>query len=225
LKADRGDDPRLEIVGVASDAVYRSLRDPAPPTMYVPADQALVGSMPLYASISVRSIIGNATALIPSLRATLTPLDLNVTMTLDVMATYVQPWLIRDRVLAELSGLFALVALLLAAMGIFGLTSYSVERRRGELGVRLALGATPSRVRRMVLTRAVALTLAGTGVGLVPTLWVSRLLGPILYRVDAGDTTAFATGFVALTLAGVIAAWLPARRAARLDPSAVLREL
>lgn len=181
--------------------------------------------MPPYSSISVRSTTGNASALIPSLSAALTPVDSDVTMTVDVMSMYVRPWLIRERVLAGLSALFAVVALLLAAMGVFGLTSYWVERRRGEIGIRLALGAAPSRVQRMVLTRAIALTLAGTGVGLVTTVWGSRLLGPILYRVNAGDMTAFAAGAAALTVTGVLAAWLPARRAARLHPSSVLRDL
>jgi predicted permease len=128
-----------------------------------------------------------------------------------------------QRFFGKLMGAFAAVALLLACLGIYGVLAYAVSRRSREIGVRLALGARPEDVHRMVLGRAGALAAAGVGLGLVLSLAVGRLLQSVLYGVSGGDPAAFA-GMAALLAAVVLlASWLPARRAAAVDPIAALR--
>jgi putative ABC transport system permease protein len=122
-----------------------------------------------------------------------------------------------------LLGAFAALALLLAAIGIYGVISYSVSQRTRELGIRIALGATQDRVVRLVLGQGIALTVAGVCVGLLGAYWLVHLLTALLFGVGATDAATF--GGVAVVLLGVaaIASYLPARRAARVDPVIAMR--
>jgi ABC-type antimicrobial peptide transport system permease subunit len=128
-----------------------------------------------------------------------------------------------QRFFGALMGAFAGQALLLACLGVYGVLAYAVSRRTHEIGVRLALGASPANVVGLVVRRGARLAAAGVALGLVLSLAVGRLLQVILYGVSGADLTAFAA--MAAVLAGVVllASWLPARRAAGVDPIAALR--
>jgi len=131
--------------------------------------------------------------------------------------------LTQERVLAQLAGFFGVVALVLAGLGLYGVTSYAVNRRRTEFGVRMALGATPGSVVALVLARACILVLLGLVIGATASMWASKFVALLLYGVDPRQpsTVACAAGLLA-AVAGV-AAWLPARRGARIDPAVTLR--
>ena len=128
-----------------------------------------------------------------------------------------------DRFTMTLLGAFALVAIALAAIGLYGVIAYGVSRRRQELGIRLALGATPTAVVRMVVREGLGLAIAGIAVGLVAAAYGSRLLATLLYEVRASDPGVMMSVPVVLLSVALIAAWLPARPAARVDPAEVLR--
>ena len=131
----------------------------------------------------------------------------------------------QERVVAILAGFFGGLALLLAALGLYGVTSYSVNRRRTEIGVRMALGANPRGVIRLVLGRVSQLVALGVILGVLLSWWASRFVAAsLLFGLQPRDPIALATAVIALVLTGAVAGWLPARRASRLDPSRVLRD-
>jgi ABC-type antimicrobial peptide transport system permease subunit len=123
-----------------------------------------------------------------------------------------------------LSAFFGALALLLAALGLYGVTAYAVARRRTEIGIRMALGAPASRVVRLVLARFAWLVAAGVVVGALVSLWASTLIASLLYGLAPRDPVTFASAAVTLIGVAALAAWLPAHRASRIDPAQVLRE-
>lgn len=180
--------------------------------------------MPLYASVVVRPSTGDPATLIPSLSAALGSIDPAVTLNLAPMANYIDPHVVRERTLASLAEFFGGLALLLAGIGVFGVMTYSVNRRQQELGIRLALGASPARVQGMVLGRATLLVILGAGAGMILSLWASTFIGPLLFGVHARDVIVFAGSAAMLLFVGLSAAWLPARNAAMINPAVTLRE-
>ncbi len=127
-------------------------------------------------------------------------------------------------VLAKLAGFFGVVALLLASIGLYGVIAYSVARRTNEIGVRMALGAQPADLMRAILGESIVLVLIGSAAGFPAALACGQLVSSQLYGVPAQDPVTFAAATAILFLVGSIAAFLPARRAALLDPVAALRE-
>jgi ABC-type antimicrobial peptide transport system permease subunit len=124
-----------------------------------------------------------------------------------------------------LSGFFGTLALLLAAIGLYGLTSYGVNRRRGEIGIRMALGAAPNTVIVTVLRQVAILVSAGILAGTLLSWWMARFVAPaLLYGLKPRDPLTIAGAALVLLAVGALAGWLPARRAARIDPAQVLRE-
>jgi putative ABC transport system permease protein len=219
--------PPIEIVGLVRDAVYRSLRDAVPPTMYLPVaqiDTSEGGGAASSVSLSVRSSGGGPPALLarPVLAAVLR-VDPNLSLTARTLSDQVNASLTQERLLAVLSGFFGALALLLAGMGLYGVTSYGVSRRRTEIGIRMALGAEPGGVVRMVLRQALMLVGGGVVLGGLASFWTAHFAGSLLYGLEPRDPYTLATAAVVLMTVGALAGWLPARRASRIDPARVLR--
>jgi ABC-type antimicrobial peptide transport system permease subunit len=125
---------------------------------------------------------------------------------------------------AVISGAFGALALSLACVGLYGITAYAVSRRRAEIGVRLALGAGRSRVIRLVMRGLTWPLAGGITVGAILSVWLAQFIGALTWGVDARDPATFAVAATILAAVGVLAGWLPARRASRIDPVAVLRD-
>jgi predicted permease len=214
--------PEREIVGYVADAVYRSLREPVPATMYLPFDQN--PTPPSATSLSVRSARGAPALLTKGLAAALTGVNGGVAITFRPIADQVDAALTQERLVAMLSGFFGILALLLAALGLYGVTSYAVSRRRSEIGLRMALGAAPSGVVGMVLGRVALLVGLGVLVGLGTSFWASTLVAPLLYGLPPRDPLTMTAAAFVLGAIGALAGWIPAQRAARIDPARVLRD-
>jgi putative ABC transport system permease protein len=211
-----------EIVGYVKDAVYRSLREPVPPTMYIPYAQQ--PEPPSSMSVSVRAAGGPPVLLTKSLAAALTPVNGDIAITFRPLAEQVNAALTQERIVALLSGFFGGLALLLAALGLYGVTSYAVSRRRTEIGIRMALGAAPGGVIRLVLRRVAILVGAGIVLGSAVSLWAVHLVSTLLYGLQPRDPLTLFASIAVLGSIGALAGWLPARRASRIDPARVLRE-
>jgi putative ABC transport system permease protein len=211
-----------EIVGYVADAVYRSLRDPVPPTLYISIAQ--YPEPPSSAAISVRSASRSPALLTKPLATAFGTVNRDVSITFRPLDDQVNAALIQERIVAMLSGFFGGLALLLAGLGLYGVTSYAVGRRRTEIGIRMALGAAPGSVVRMVLSRVAVLVGLGVAIGSAISYWVSPLVSTLLYRVPARDLTTLLGAAAILSAIGAIAGAVPARRAAVIDPARVLRE-
>ena len=209
------------IVGVAGDAVYRGLRDPIPPTIYIPNTQRDAPINTAY--IGVRAA-GDPMRLARSIESAIAAVDRNVVLTFRSLDDQVSASLVQERLVAMLAGFFGGLALLLAGLGLFGLTSYTVARRRTEIGIRMALGAATSGVVALVLSRVTALVAAGIVVGTVVSVWASQFVAVLLYQVEPRDPMTLVSAAATLAAVGAIAAALPAYRASRVDPASVLRE-
>ena len=210
------------IVGVVKDAVYESQRAAVPPTLYIPFWQDK--DMPSGASITVRAAGGSPVLLTRPLVAGLRGVHGDLRVTVTPLARQLADKLAQERMIAALSTLFAALALLLAGLGLYGVTAYAVTRRRTEIGIRVALGATSAGVLRLVLQRALLLVAAGILLGTGVSLWAARFASPLLFGLDARDPLTFAVASGLLATVGLAAGWIPARRASRLDPARVLRD-
>ena len=229
-------DGRRIIVGVAADAIYRSaqripgvaslaLREPVPPTIYAALAQAAAWERPPTTRIRInaRSAGAGAVALPPALGASLAALDPRLEFTSRPLAGDVSAALSQERLLAGIAAAFGAVSVLLAALGVYGVASYSVNRQQRDLGIRLALGASPQMVMSLVLRRSLRLVISGVVIGLIGGVVLARALTAMLFGVTATDATSFAAAPAIVAAVGAIAAILPARRAARLDPVTLLR--
>lgn len=214
----------VEIVGVVQDAAYRSVRDPVPPVLYLPVAQAHVDHMPAEMTLSVRAAAGPPALLTRSVTDAVAAIDRDVSLTFRPLAAYVDGALVRERMMAMLSGFFGALAVLLAGLGLYGMTAYAVSRRRTEIGIRMALGAEPAGVVGLVLRRVAVPVAAGLVGGAALSWWASRFVGALLYGLEPRDPGTFAGAAILLTAIAGLAAWLPARRASRIDPARVLRE-
>ena len=214
--------PEREIVGYVADAAYRSLREPVPATMYIPFEQN--PTAPSSAALTVRAATGTPLVLTKSLAASLTGVHSGVAITFRALSDQIDAALTQERLVAMLSGFFGVLALLLAALGLYGVTSYAVSRRRSEIGLRMALGAAPSGVVWMVLGRVGLLVGAGVAAGVGASLWASRFVTPLLYGLQPRDPLTLAAAAIGLGAIGALAGWIPALRASRIDPARVLRD-
>ena len=214
--------PWIEVIGIVGDAAYRSVREPAPPTLYVPMAQQK--EPPPAMSLSVRAADGAPALLSRGVAEAIGRVDRSVAITFTPLRQQVEAALVQERILAMLSGFFGSLALLLAGLGLYGIAWYAVSRRRQEIGIRIALGATPASVLRLVFNRLLVLVSIGVVAGGALSLWGSRFIGSLLYGVEPRDLTTLVSA--AAVLAGVAAAagWMPAHRASRIDPAAVLRD-
>jgi predicted permease len=210
------------IVGYVKDAVYRNIREPIPPTIYLPFEQQQ--EPPSGMSVSVRAAGGAPILLSRPLAAAFGQVHRDMAITFRPLADQVGASLLQERLIAGLAGFFGGLALLLAGLGLYGVTSYAVSRRRTEIGIRMALGARPAGVVGMVLRRVALLVGAGAAVGVGAALWASQFVATLLYGLQPRDPVTLAGAVLVLAAIGVAAGWLPARRAARIDPARVLRD-
>ncbi len=207
------------VVGIAGDVREHGLAEVHPPEIYLPYAQRPMLNM----SLVVRTA-NDPLATLPAARAALRELNASVPLLrIQTLDELVSRSVAGPRFYALLLGCFAATALALAALGVFGVLSYAVAQRSREIGVRLALGARPGDVLRMVLREAMTLAGLGLAIGAAGALALGRGLGSLLYDLAPSDPFAFAGAMAALALAALLASALPARRAARLDPLTALR--
>ncbi|HKG23909.1 MAG TPA: FtsX-like permease family protein, partial [Blastocatellia bacterium] len=213
------DVPWTEIVGVVGDVKHSSLDLESRPQYYLPYYQAVFSNM----SFAVRTSLDPA-SLIAGMRDALWAVDKDQPITdTRTMGQYLDKAVSQKRFSVMLLGLFAGLAIILAAVGIYGVVSYSVTQRTHEIGIRMALGAQSVDVLRLVVGQGLALTLAGVVLGLAAAFGLTRLIASLLFGVSASDPFIFAA--VPLFMIGValLASYLPARRAMKLDPMIALR--
>ncbi len=213
----------FEVVGVVTDAVYRAPREGMMPTMFVPLaqrDQMFPG-----ASLTAAAAPGQRAAVMRAMTEALKSVDPRASFTFRTFDELVGATIVQDRLVATLSGFFGGLALLLAAIGLYGVMSHSVNRRRTEIGIRMALGAEPGVIQRLVLRRVgVLLGRRCDGRSRAQRLGVRVRADDAVPARRAGSGDDRRSGASTLVFVAVTAAWIPARRAARLDPSAVLRD-
>jgi predicted permease len=216
---------QMEVVGVAADALYSSPRDPVPATWYVPMAQFEVDGFPFAsARLSVRADKGSPVLLTKSVAAAIETVNPNLALTFRPLASQLHASMMRERLTAQLAGFFAALALLLAGLGLYGVTAHAISRRRKEIGIRLALGAIPMRVMSLVLARVWVLMAVGIVAGTAISLWASTFVGGLIYGLPPRDPVTLVGAALVLFGVATFAGWFPARRAARTDPGSVLRE-
>jgi len=214
------DKQAVEVVGVAGDAKYTDLRTPVPPTLYVPALQQIGGE----ANFALRLDV-DAAAVFPAIRAAVREID----PALPVLNLRTQDEQLdrlhgQELLFARLSGFFGLLALALACVGLYGLMSYAVLRRTGEIGLRMALGALPAHVLGMMLRESLGLVCVGIAAGLAAAAALSGLVESMLFGLSPLDPITYAAVAAMLIGVALLASYLPARRASRLEPTQALRE-
>ena len=215
------DGPMREIVGIVSNVKHQSLRTDFTPEMYVPATQFPIG----FLSLVVRTTTSQPTALTASIRNVLGQIDRGVPLTrVRLFDDYIARSLARPRFNAFLLSIFAGVSLLLTAIGIYGVMAYSVAQRRQEIGIRMALGAQKSDVLRMVVGGGIRLTALGVVIGITAAYALTRLLGNLLYGIGSFDAATLGAVAFLLGAIALLACWLPAQRAAAVNPLTALRE-
>jgi putative ABC transport system permease protein len=211
----------VEIVGVVQDSKYESLREAPPATAYLPlARDTAPGNTIVYA---VRTA-GDPTAVAPSLSQALSGVNKDITYDFSTLAEQVDDSLIQERMLAMLAGFFGILALLVAGVGLYGVIWLAMTRRRSEIGIRIALGAEPSTVIRMVLREVATLTAIGLAAGAAIAIPTGQLVTRLLFGLTSTDGRTWLIAITLLTTVATVATYLPARHAARIDPMSALRD-
>jgi ABC-type antimicrobial peptide transport system permease subunit len=223
-----------EIVGIVADAKYNSPRDPYRPFYFRPITQlnktykrpsAIMGeNRSIYPNSITVQYVGDTASLESTARRTLANINPDLTMVSFKSLDYqVADNFNGERLISRLTGLFGLVALAIASVGLYGITSYSVARRTNEIGVRMALGANRSNVVVMVMRRALVLVAVGLAIGIPIALVGGRLMRSQLYDVKAYDPLTLAGAVLVLAASAALAGFIPARRAASIEPMKALR--
>jgi ABC-type antimicrobial peptide transport system permease subunit len=222
IGSDRGYRSRLDtvIVGVVQNAKYSDVKQVVPPLFFVPYRQdPRLGS----ASFYVRTA-GDPTQVASALTAVVRRLDPNLPVdNLKTLTQQVRDNTFLDHMMTTLSALFAGLATLLAAVGLYGVLAYTVSQRTREIGLRMALGAAPGRVRSMVLRQVAWMTLVGGLIGLAGAVGVGYSASSLLFELKAWDPAVLAVSAVLLTAVALFAGFVPARRASLIDPMRALR--
>ena len=210
-----------EVVGLVRDTKYDHVREPFGPIAFFPTRQdPTPGASD---RILIRSSLSLPT-LVASVKRAVAEANPNILITFETLASQVEKSLLRERLMATLSGFFGALASVLATIGLYGVMSYMVARRRNEIGIRMALGADRALIVRLMLREALALVGVGVLVGLVLTAAAARATASLLFGLQPGDPATLAAAVAVLCAVGVLASYLPARRASRLEPTVVLRE-
>jgi putative ABC transport system permease protein len=209
----------LEIVGVVGDVRYRTLGDPPEPRIYLSSEQWITR----HRTAVIRATIDNPEKLIAPIRKEIALMDRLLNAEFAMYPSIVRGSLARERLAATLLVIFGLIALVLAAVGIYGLMSYSVAQRTSEIAVRSAMGASASQVMTLVMGRGARLALAGIVLGVIGAAALRKVVASLLYGVTALDARVFLLASAVLFGVAVLACFVPAKRAASIDPAELLR--
>ena len=221
FRADRdGKSDWIQIVGICADTRYSNLHDDPPAQFFVPYVQQTEAGTMVY---QVRTRIDPAT-LVPALRQVVQSVDRDLPM-IDVRTQreQIDATIRVQRAIAALTSGFGVLALTLACVGIYGVMAYNVAQRTNEIGIRLALGARPAQVRAMILRESTGVTLSGIVVGVAAALLLTRAVKSMLYGIQPNDPLTSSTGILILIAVALAASWIPARRAAGVQPMEALR--
>ena len=213
-----GSPRELQVVGVVKDAVYEGLRQAPPPTVYGAYFQGGTGAVTLevYGAGSLAQVAS-------AIRAEVQPKLGGKLVKIQTLTSQLESSLVQERLMATLASAFGALALMLAAIGLYGVLAYTVVRRTNEIGVRLALGAQRSQVLGLVMRDAARMLALGTAIGL-PAAWAaSRLVSSMLFGLTTNDPLTIVLAIALLALTGLLAGYLPARRATKVDPLVALR--
>jgi len=209
-------DPQWEIVGVVGDTKYQNLRSAESPTTYVPLMKG--------GTTFVLRTATDPAGLMPAVRDIVNEVDRNLPLIrMQTQSETIDQTLLKERLIARLFGLFGALGLALACIGVYGLLSYEVARRTREIGIRSALGARRVDLLLLVVRQGLLLVLCGVAAGIGIAMGVTRLLASLLYDVRPTDVVTFCGVAVILIVVGLVACFLPARRAASVDPMVALR--
>jgi ABC-type antimicrobial peptide transport system permease subunit len=209
----------FEVVGVVPDIPQATFWETPEPAVYFPFEQWTVRRM----AVVVRTQLENPSSLIPAIRTALAELDSTIPPVFTVYAEVLSASVARERLGAALLAAFGLASLLLAAVGIYGLMSYSVSQRSAEFAVRSALGARSNETLRMIVAWALRLALVGTALGLVGAWAMGTIVASQLYELSALDPMVFLVVPLTMMAVSLVSSYLPARRALRIDPARTLR--
>ncbi len=229
--------PLIQIIGVVVDAKYRTLRETTPATIYFPISQLLIdpraaaGEQPGTAaqrmteqpSFEIRTSKSPGAIIKPAAEV-ITSLNRSISLSFRTLEEQVNDSLRQDQLLASLSSFFGGLALMLAVIGLYGVLAYMVTQRRKEIGIRMALGAASGSILRLILRDVAVLLAVGVAVGLGLSLWATRLVQAMLFELSARDLMTIVFSVALMTIVALVAGYLPARRAARMDPNAILRD-
>ncbi len=209
----------LEVVGIVRDAKYQRLTEPPTLQMYLPSLQQYRSLMTLH----VRTH-GNSVEMLSAVRREVKALDGNLPVfNASVLAEQLRASLAPQRSAVVLIGVFGLLGLALATIGLYGVMGYTVSQNTREIGIRMALGADGNDVLKLVIKRGMRLALIGIAIGLIASLALTRLVKSLLFEVSATDPLTFAGVALLLIVTAIVACWIPARRATRVDPLRALR--
>jgi len=209
-----------QIIGVSKDTKYFDLRSDTPPMTYAPAAQFPAAGPELSLYIRSSAPLGILSSAIQRRLGQAHP---EMTMEFRVFQKQIEDGLVRERLMAALSGFFGALAAFLATIGIYGVIAYVVTRRRNEIGIRIALGSTRSQVIGLVMKEAAVLVAVGLGVGLAGSLALARFAASLLFGLQARDPLTFFAAALLLAAAAVLGSFLPVWRASRVDPMTALR--
>jgi predicted permease len=213
-----GENDVREIVGIVGDSNYLALREKTHPTLYLGIFQGGSGS-----EFVIRAV-GEPTALIPVVRREIEQQAKGVAIgRIRTLASHVDAWIVQERLVALLSSYFGCLALFIAAVGLYGVLSYTITRRTQEIGIRMALGAQASDVLIMILKEIASLTCVGLALGIPLALFLERFITDLLYQLTPGDPLTMAAGALVILFVALFAGYLPARSASRVDPLVALR--
>jgi predicted permease len=216
----------IEVVGIVKDAKYLDLRGPTPPMLYTPYVQGENKDKDDLRGINLIEVkaIGEPASLASAIRNQIYSLDRNLAVeSIDPLGGLVNDSLVQERAIATISSFFSLLALMLAGIGLYGIMSYSVNQRTAEIGIRLALGARPGKVEWLVLKETLLLLAIGIGTGLAAAVASTRLISSFLFGLSPVDPLAIIVATMVMAAVSVLAGYLPARRASRVDPMVALR--
>lgn len=213
--------PPIEVVGIVRDAKYQSLREQIHPTVFFPATQA--PDLLVADAFELRTAI-RPTALISSVQAAVASVNSGISLEFHTLAQQVSDSMVQERLLAQLSGFFGSLALLLALIGLYGTVSYLVAQRRREFGIRMALGAEPGSILRLIMRDVFSVVAVGLLAGIAISVAATRLLQQLLFRIGPRDTVTLVVAVATLSIVALVAGYFPGQRATKINPMEALRD-